>query len=318
MARGGQRQSGARRTGSRNQRRPRALDNEGIIPVLARAVREVETAVQRGRVMPSSRTKFQVVALLVREERARRQGRRHDQRGASAASSSSASTASPRSSPRPPPATPRCWRCSPRTPCVSDAGRAPEARDAARRRPRGARPRRSGPASPPAGSASAERRVVPQSVISAPAGQPLPRARLLRGRAAQAQRPPAGQLGAARPAVPLLRVRRRRSSCMDAARAAAVAAGARRLELMPHQAQVVAAAADGPPHLPARRRARPRQDRAGAARRAGRQRLPAARRRPQRRQDQLGPRGRASGRRSRPVDRDPRRRRRRSTASPTS
>ena len=62
---------------------------------------------------------------------------------------------------------------------------------------------------------------------------------------------------------------------------------------MPHQAQVVAAAAAGPPHLPARRRARPRQDRPGAARRPGRQRLPAARRRPQRRQDQLGPRGRA-------------------------
>jgi superfamily II DNA or RNA helicase len=39
--------------------------------VLARAVREVETAVQRGSVMGSVRTKFQVVALLVREERAR-------------------------------------------------------------------------------------------------------------------------------------------------------------------------------------------------------------------------------------------------------
>jgi hypothetical protein len=39
--------------------------------VLARAVREVEEAVQRGPVMPSARTKFQVVALLVREERAR-------------------------------------------------------------------------------------------------------------------------------------------------------------------------------------------------------------------------------------------------------
>jgi len=39
--------------------------------VLARAVREVETAVQRGAVSPSTRTKFQVVALLVREERAR-------------------------------------------------------------------------------------------------------------------------------------------------------------------------------------------------------------------------------------------------------
>ncbi|MCW2820437.1 MAG: helicase, partial [Marmoricola sp.] len=47
------------------------LDNDGIIPVLARAVREVEAAAQRGPVTPSVRTKFQVVALLMREERAR-------------------------------------------------------------------------------------------------------------------------------------------------------------------------------------------------------------------------------------------------------
>ena len=39
--------------------------------MLARAVREVEAAVQRGPVRPSVRTKFQIVALLVREERAR-------------------------------------------------------------------------------------------------------------------------------------------------------------------------------------------------------------------------------------------------------
>jgi hypothetical protein len=39
--------------------------------VLARAVREVETAVQRGAVTSSTRTKFQVIALLVREERNR-------------------------------------------------------------------------------------------------------------------------------------------------------------------------------------------------------------------------------------------------------
>ena len=49
----------------------RDLDNEGMIPVLARAVREVEAAAQRGKVRPSGRTKFQVVALLVREERSR-------------------------------------------------------------------------------------------------------------------------------------------------------------------------------------------------------------------------------------------------------
>jgi hypothetical protein len=67
----GQRQSGARRTAPRNQRRVRDRDNDGIIPVLARAVREVEAAAQRGAVRPSVRTKFQVVALLVRQERAR-------------------------------------------------------------------------------------------------------------------------------------------------------------------------------------------------------------------------------------------------------
>jgi SNF2 domain-containing protein/helicase-like protein len=47
------------------------FDNTGLIPVLARAVREVETAASRGPVSPSGRTKFQVIAVLVREERAR-------------------------------------------------------------------------------------------------------------------------------------------------------------------------------------------------------------------------------------------------------
>ncbi|QIX28009.1 DEAD/DEAH box helicase [Nocardioides sp. JQ2195] len=79
MARRGQRrQTGATRpaqknqkNGRSNQRRNRPLDNEGIIPVLARAVREVEIAVQKSNVLRPDRTKFQVVALLVREERAR-------------------------------------------------------------------------------------------------------------------------------------------------------------------------------------------------------------------------------------------------------
>ncbi|WP_210508755.1 DEAD/DEAH box helicase [Naasia sp. SYSU D00057] len=46
-------------------------DNEGLLPVLARAVREVEGAAQRGPLSPANRTKFQVIALLVREERQR-------------------------------------------------------------------------------------------------------------------------------------------------------------------------------------------------------------------------------------------------------
>ena len=68
MARPGQRRSGARRAAPRNQRRDR---DEDVIAVLARTVREVEAAVQRGRVTPGVRTKFQAVALLVREEHAR-------------------------------------------------------------------------------------------------------------------------------------------------------------------------------------------------------------------------------------------------------
>ncbi|MCS5715019.1 DEAD/DEAH box helicase [Herbiconiux sp. CPCC 205716] len=51
-------------------RRSRTADNTGLIPILARKVREVEAAAQRGKVAPANRTKFLVVALLMREERA--------------------------------------------------------------------------------------------------------------------------------------------------------------------------------------------------------------------------------------------------------
>ncbi|NLT26177.1 MAG: DEAD/DEAH box helicase [Microbacteriaceae bacterium] len=47
------------------------MDNTGVIPQLAKAAREVEAAAVRGRISPANRTKFQVVALLMREERAR-------------------------------------------------------------------------------------------------------------------------------------------------------------------------------------------------------------------------------------------------------
>ncbi len=63
------------------------------------------------------------------------------------------------------------------------------------------------------------------------------------------------------------------------------------LDLMPHQAQVVAAATSWPPYVPARGRARPGQDRAGAAGGTLREGVPAARRRAERRQDELGARG---------------------------
>jgi len=69
VARPGQRQPGARRSTPRPQGRPRQQDD--VASVLARAVRDLEAAVQSGRVTPSVRTKFQAVALLLREERSR-------------------------------------------------------------------------------------------------------------------------------------------------------------------------------------------------------------------------------------------------------
>ncbi|MCJ1672984.1 MULTISPECIES: DEAD/DEAH box helicase [unclassified Rathayibacter] len=77
MARSGQRQSGQSRRstsaspGTRPRSRPRGVDNSGIIPILARRVREVEAKAQTGKVGPTNRTKFLVIALLMREERKR-------------------------------------------------------------------------------------------------------------------------------------------------------------------------------------------------------------------------------------------------------
>ena len=62
-------QHGARRTVRRATSAAPATGD--VISVLARAVREVEAAVQRGPVTPAVRTKFQVIALLLREEHAR-------------------------------------------------------------------------------------------------------------------------------------------------------------------------------------------------------------------------------------------------------
>nr|WP_274637545.1 DEAD/DEAH box helicase [Microbacterium bovistercoris] len=60
--------SPARRRKSSAARRD---DEAPIIPILARKVREVEAKAQRGKLGPTNRVKFQVIAFLVREERAR-------------------------------------------------------------------------------------------------------------------------------------------------------------------------------------------------------------------------------------------------------
>jgi hypothetical protein len=62
-------QSSRQRSAQRRRQRPG--DDEGVIPILARTAREVESAVQKGPLRPPNRTRFQVAALLLREERAR-------------------------------------------------------------------------------------------------------------------------------------------------------------------------------------------------------------------------------------------------------
>lgn len=61
---------------TRNRAHPRSRDDDApIIPILARKVREVEAKAQAGtKLGPTNRTKYQVIALLMREERARVKG----------------------------------------------------------------------------------------------------------------------------------------------------------------------------------------------------------------------------------------------------
>ncbi|MFK4791412.1 DEAD/DEAH box helicase [Microbacterium sp. ZW T5_56] len=58
----------SRRRKSSSSRRD---DEAPIIPILARKVREVEAKAQKGKLGPTNRVKFQVIAFLVREERTR-------------------------------------------------------------------------------------------------------------------------------------------------------------------------------------------------------------------------------------------------------
>ena len=49
----------------------RRTDAAPLIPLLARRVREVEARASRGKLGPTNRTRFQVIAMLVRDERSR-------------------------------------------------------------------------------------------------------------------------------------------------------------------------------------------------------------------------------------------------------
>jgi superfamily II DNA or RNA helicase len=65
----GRRPTGGERVTSQRQRQRPAREEQGPIPVLAKAVHGVELAVQRGRVTTTTQATFQAVALLVRELR---------------------------------------------------------------------------------------------------------------------------------------------------------------------------------------------------------------------------------------------------------
>jgi hypothetical protein len=243
VARRGQSQTGTRRTAPRNQRRVRDGGRDDGIPGLARAVRELEAAVQGGRVTPAVRTRFQAVARLLREEHARVRADEtssHTHRAEQLKRLDGIATILAKTAVR----DPALLALLAGDTDVSGSARSVE-RDV-----RGAVGVGSAPDEVPstertAASATTERRVVPQSVVSrqlanpflapdfASARQSAPRPRRLAGWEL---------LG------PLLSSFERAgggaSTCMDLpAPSSRYAPGG--LELMPHQAQVVAAAASG-------------------------------------------------------------------------
>ena len=289
MARGSQRRPAQnnRRGGTKTARR----DETGIIPVLARVVREVEAAVARRSAMPDVRTKFQVVALLAREERARVRAddtlsdarRGEELKRLDGIATILAQTAA---------SDPRLFDL-----LAEDAEISDSALDLKRDLQRRAGYDVPDPEPEPVvdlAEALAERRAIPQSVIARQLANPF---LVPDFEAATPVRKPTGRLATWELLGPLFRSFEDTTPgapvCMDLPR------GARDGHAPAGSRADGAPGADGrgrrrgAPHVPARRRARPRQDRPGAARRADRRGLPAAGRGAQRRQDQLGPRGRA-------------------------
>ena len=216
-ARSRQRQT-SRRTNGRGQGRTRPLDNEGVIPILARAVREIESAVERGQAV-SVRSRFQAVALLAREERIRVRtdtGLTEAKRDGELKRLDGIATILAQTAAREPSLFSLLAEDAKISDQASDMRRAMLERAGVEGRGgRAGRPRR----------AACRHRTARRAAVRAgpPAGQPLPRARLHRRLAEPWRGPPAGRLGAARPAVPLVRGGRQRRLDDDAA-----ARGARR------------------------------------------------------------------------------------------
>jgi hypothetical protein len=239
VARRGQHQTGTRRTAPRNQRR----DRGDVISVLARAVREVEAAARRGPVTPAVRTKFQVVALMVREEHARVR-----------ADASSSSTHRAEQLKRLDGIGTILAKTAVRDPgllaLLAEDAVVSEATKSLKRNMLEAvgiepTPEEAPPTEPAAASPTTERRVVPQSVVSRQLANPFlaPDFTSARPSTVRSHRLAGWELIG-----PLLSSFERAgggaSACMALPAPSSLRAPGR-LELMPHQAEVVAAAASG-------------------------------------------------------------------------
>ena len=238
--RGGRPSGGNRSSGTRSQR-PSRPDEKGIIPVLAKAVRDVELAVQRGRVRPSTRATFQVVALLVREERDRvkKDEISEAQRTAQLKRIDGVATVLARTAAR---------DGSLLALLAEDAALLDDARTIMREMRQAA-----GIEAPPeplipepaAGAGRVERRVVPQSVVSRQLANPFLEPDFS---APPPPRPRPRMLASWELLGPLLRAFETASggatSCMTLPEPTSLLLPGGR-QLMPHQAQVIAAAANG-------------------------------------------------------------------------
>jgi hypothetical protein len=241
VARPGQRRTGARRTAPRDQRRGR--DPGDVTSVLARAVRELEAAAQRGRVTPAVRTKFQAVALLVRQQHARvlaEEGNSPTHRAEQLKRLDGIATILGKTAVR----DPALLALLTEDAAVSDSARS-LMRDMLRSVGAEPPPEEAAPTEPVAAPAASERQIVPQSVVSRQMANPFlaPDFSAAPQRSSRPHRLAGWELLG-----PLLtsfeRVGGGDSACM-----ALPAPSSRRapegLELMPHQAQLVAAAAAG-------------------------------------------------------------------------
>jgi hypothetical protein len=205
------------------------------------AVREVETAVQRGEVRPSVRTKFQVVGLLVREERANVKASQtinkaqRDMRlkRLDGIATILATTAA---------ADPSLFALLDEGAVVSDAAKALK-REMLEAAGLEAPPEETTPTEPD--DAPASRRVVPQAVVSRQLANPFLAPDFS---AAQQRQDGPSRLDSWELLGPLFRsfeyAGTGASSCMPLPEPTSLEAPGG-LELMPHQAQVVAAAASG-------------------------------------------------------------------------